>query len=342
MNASSARLLQVLCITLVISTSTARAAFKEASKETSKENVPDACDFIRQKIASLPLAGGQYRIPAGTYVCNKPIVLNQSHLTLSGDPGVVLKLADGANAPVIVMGDATTPPRALEDIEVSHLHIDGNRLHQTLECWGGPCDSGGTAFVRNNGISVRGLTNGRIQDVQITSARSGGVVTERGCAGLHIDSLTSVDNHFDGFAGYQTTGITVSNSRLANNQAAGISIDIDFNANTFRNVLIENNGDVGVFMRASNNNRFENVTIRGSGNHGLFLAQVENVQTCPIDNEFLNLAVSGSKGWGFRLNDACHGNRLTGTATFKGNRDGCISEGSTVPLEIAGVLQCEK
>lgn len=297
----------------------------------------DECEFIRAGVQT----GSQFVIPAGRYTCNRPIILDRSHFKLSGDHQVVLRLADGSNAPVIVMGDAQTPPRPLQDIEVSNLTIDGNRTAQSIECWGGPCDSGGTSYIRNNGISVRGLTNGRIENVVVVGARSGGVVTERECFDLKINRLTAVDNHFDGFAGYQTTRSLISNSVLSRNQAAGISIDIDFHNNTFRNIQMENNGDVGIFMRDSNLNVFQSMQIHNSGNHGIFLAQVEDVHTCPVDNEFFNLNVSGSRGWGFLLNDSCAGNRLTGQAKFRNNQLGCIREGGNTKLDVEGSVLCE-
>lgn len=205
----------------------------------------DDCSFIREKILQLPPTGGEVEVPSGAYACHSPIILDRSHLRLKGQGDVKIRLAKNANAPVIIMGDAATPPRPLRDIQVSNLQIDGNRWHQKYECWGGYCDTGGTTFVRNNGITVRGVTNGLIKDVYITSTRSGGVVTERGCFDLEIDNLTSVDNEFDGFAGYETFGARLTRLNLSHNQAAGISLDIRFHGNIMRDVKIENNGDVG-------------------------------------------------------------------------------------------------
>ncbi len=302
--------------------------------------LPDSCEFIRQGLAQLPPQGGVFLIPAGTYLCTRPIVMDRSHQTLRGEGDVWLRLADSANAPVIVMGDLTTPPSVVEDLEIANLKIDGNRIHQTMECWGGPCESSPHAFIRNNGVSVRGLRHSRIKNIQVTSARSGGIVTEKGCEDLLIDGLISLDNEFDGFAGYETSGALITNTRLAFNQAAGISIDIRFNKNSFKNVIIEHNGDVGIFMRDSNENLFEKVSIEDSGNHGIFLSQAEDEASCANNNEFSNLTVRRSFHSGFRLNSACPGNRLTGSALFEKNREDCLSEDPSAHLDIQGSLQC--
>ena len=301
----------------------------------------DECSFIRKAISDLPKGGGEVAIPGGTYTCQSPIVLDRDGARLKGVGEVTLRLGRGVNAPVIVMGDAATPPRNLRDIQVANLKIDGNRWYQKHECWGGPCDGGGTSFIRNNGITVRAVTRGRIENVFITGARSGGVVTEKGCYDLTIDGLTATDNEFDGFAGYETYSARLTNMHLHGNRAAGISLDIRFHGNLFKDVRIEKNGDVGIFMRDANSNVFENVSVSDSGSHGVFVAQDFGPSTCSSGNEFENLTVLRSRGSGFRLNDVCEGNRLTGTARFAQNRDGCISEAQGARVEIGGAVKCE-
>jgi hypothetical protein len=303
---------------------------------------PDECAFIREKIASLPETGGEVIIPSGVYTCNSPVVIDRSQVTLSGgDHDVELRLGNNVSSPVIVMGDIHTPPRPLHDIQVKNLKIDGNRWFQKNECWGGPCDSGGTSYIRNNGITVRAITRGRIENVRITSARSGGIVTERGCFDLQVNQVTCTDSEFDGFAGYETFGSRFTDLTLSDNRAAGISLDIRFHGNLFRDVRIERNGDVGIFMRDASYNVFERLSISGSGSHGVFVAMDGDVSTCSSHNEFQDLAVTRSRGYGFRLNDRCGGNRLTGASAFRQNRDGCVSEAPEAKVEREGRVQCE-
>lgn len=313
-----------------------------AGSRKHESGSPDECTFIREALKQLPIDGGEFLIPAGHYTCHSPIVIDKSHITLTSAGDVTLKLGDVSDSPVIVMGDIQTPPRHLRNIRVTNIKINGNRQNQTRECWGGPCDSGGTSLIRNNGITIRGVTNGRIENVTVTAARSGGVVSEKGCYGLIINGLTATDNEFDGFAGYETSRATLSNMNLSHNRAAGISIDIRFNGNTIKDTKIEGNGDVGIFMRDSSSNLFENLILADNHNHGVFLAQTDSPANCANDNEFSNLSVLRSRGFGFRLNDACEGNRLSGIAQFLQNRDGCVSQGTSVALEVDGKINCEK
>ena len=313
-----------------------------AQAATSAGSITDECSFIRRGLDALPPSGGEFVIPAGHYTCSYPIVLDRDGLKLRGQGRVTLKLADNTNSPVILMGDTNTPPKQIYNLSVSDLILDGNRAHQQSECWGGSCDAGGTSFIRNNGITIRAVTYGTIRNISVVSPRSGGVVSEKNVVGMKIDGLSVTDSEFDGFAGYETTLSEIKNLYFHNNRAAGISIDIRFQGNTFRNARIENTGDVGIFMRDSNDNLFENFWIVGSGNHGLFVASEGHEGTCPSNNEFRNFTVENSRFAGFRLNDACERNRLTGTTVFRHNPSGCLSESARGLLAIEGSFICEE
>ncbi len=305
------------------------------------DSTNDDCSFIRDAIKNLPEAGGEVVVPAGTYTCLSPIVLNRHHVSLRGDGSPTLKLGNNINTPLVIMGGLEFAPSPIIDVEVRDLNIDGNRWNQKYECWSGLCDGQGYSYIRNNGITVRGVTNGRIQNVIIRSARSGGIVTEKGCFDLVIQDVVSVDNEFDGFAGYETTGARLNRLDLSRNRAAGISLDIRFHGNIFKNITIHENDDVGIFMRDSRSNIFENVSISESGNHGVFIAMDGDTSTCSQDNEFQNLSVYHSRGMAFVLNDVCEGNRFTGTTNFTSNRDGCLLEVQGAYMEGTGTIQCE-
>jgi parallel beta-helix repeat protein len=301
----------------------------------------DDCAFVRAALKNLPASGGEFIVPDGTYNCATPIILDRDNLTLRGSGHTKFRLADNSNVPMIIMGAIETPPRLVKGVQVMDLVLDGNRTHQQIECWGGPCDSGRTSNIRNNGITVRGVTNGVIKNISILSPRSGGVVTEKGCVGLLIDGVSVADSEFDGFAGYETTASTLTHLDLSHNASAGISIDIRFHGNTIRDSVLTGNRDVGIFMRYANGNHFENLVISDSGNHGIFVAEAEDTNTCPLDNEFFNLTVVRSRGFGFLLNNDCAGNKLTGTATFKKNTSGCFRDASAGKLDLAARIICE-
>ncbi len=306
----------------------------------------DDCQFIRDRVAKAGAAGGGVVIiPDGSYTCDTAIVLNKSHVTLRGasTANVLLRLADHSNAPVVVLGDLSLPPKKVEDVEVAHLTIDGNRDNQEHECWGGNCFTSPQTFIHNNGVTVRGVTDGRVYNIVAVNARSGGIVVEQHSRRLHVKNFLTFDNFYDGFAGYETEDSIFEDMVLSYSNAAGISLDLNFNKNTFRNVDIVDTRDVGIFMRHSNSNLFDNVNIRRSFNFGVFVSNIEGDETCANYNTFNNLTVDGSEKSGFRLNSQCAGNKLTGLTQFVNNKQSCIELADGAALDTSEAqLICRK
>ena len=314
---------------------------------------PDGCDFIRQAIAALPASGGTIQIPAGTFNCDSKIVLKTSNVTLqgAGQDQTTLRLSDHFADAVLVIGDDqivmdtngnwVTATR-ISNVQVSDLTVDGNVENQDvqMECGNSPCD-GNVASIRNNAITIRGASNVTLSRVTAHSAISGGLVTEKYCDHLHVANFTSYGNHFDGFAGYQTESSLFENMNLSRNSGAGISIDIQFNNNTFSGGILSGNADVGIFARNLNHVLFENMTISGSGNHGAFLADSGLPNTCANDNEFRSMTITGSKGYGIDISSACTGNKVTGTTTFQGNTSGCYSVNPNTTMAVDPTVTCQ-
>ncbi len=309
--------------------------FGGTAQAVSADPIPgDPCQFIRDRLASAP-SGSTVVIPTGTYLCRGPIVLDRDNLTLQGAAaGVTLRLDDHINTSLIIIGHTFTPPTAVHNISVRNLTLDGNMAHQEMECWGGPCDQGGTSFIRNNGVTIRGAMDCTVENVITLQNRSGGLVTERGTRHLSVRNFESHDNFFDGLAGYETEDSVFSNLKLHHNRYAGISIDLRFNHNRFEDALISANGDVGIYARWSIGNSFDRMIIENSGNHGIYLAHDGEYAKCPNGYSFRDTNVIGSKGWGLWFNDAiCDGTSFV-NSKFADNRDGCyrVAEGGVVSM----------
>lgn len=284
---------------------------------------------IQRAIFALPASGGRVLLDAGIYSITEPLVMDRDNVELSGDQeSTVLQLVDGADCPLLVIGSMETPPaRSVSGVTVRKLTLDGNRQGQENECNGGPCDQGGLSHIRNNAITIRGAEDIRVERVTARRARSGGMVLEKGCRRLHVSDFTSHDNHFDGFAAYETEESFFTRLYLHDNVAAGISADIRFNRNIISHARLENNGSQGIFMRDSNFNNFNHLTVTGNGAQGIFIAQdSDNHQTPCTGNVFSNLTVSNSRGAGLRINDvSCIANVLA-NSSFSANGEGGVSE----------------
>lgn len=301
------------------------AAVSAASNASLSVNLqPDVTQTeIQHALDTLPDQGGEVVLPPGTFKITSPIVLSRSHQTLRG-AGVttILRLADGANCPVIIMGEPINQPtRTVTNLLVSSLFIDGNRCNQQRELWR---ESGEGSEIRNNGITVQRVSDSVVEQVTTARCRSGGLVTTLGVERLTVRGLESFDNEFDGLACYATTNSLFTDLNLHDNPGAGISLDLEFNHNVISNAVLAGN-DLGIFMRHSRDNQFLNVSIQKSRNHGVFMAQAEQELSACTNNSFADLQATNCGGAAFRVNDAtCRDNKII-SAKFDENQHGGLS-----------------
>ncbi|MDR3460084.1 MAG: right-handed parallel beta-helix repeat-containing protein [Verrucomicrobiae bacterium] len=287
---------------------------------------------IQDALDSLPESGGEVVLPPGTLLVRQPIVLRRDFQTLRGSgAATVLRLADDANCPVLILGEPVNNPRQMvRGLCVRDLFIDGNRAQQQRELWR---FAGEGNEIRNNGITIQGVTDSLVRNVTTARCRSGGLVTTRNVRGLTVRGLESFDNQFDGLACYETEDCLFADLNLHNNPGAGISLDLAFNHNVVSNAVLNAN-DLGVFMRSSRDNQFHNVSIQNSHHNGVFMAHAvmetaRGMQPAPKTectyNSFTNLSAINCGGAAFRVNDyTCTNNTLI-RAKFDGLHGG-VSE----------------
>ncbi len=287
---------------------------------------------IQQALDRLPASGGEVVLPPGTFEVGQPIVLRRDHESLRGSgDATVLRLADGANCPVIILGEPINHPRRLvKDLRVSGLFIDGNRYCQQRELWR---LSGEGSEIRNNGITVLNVSDSVVEHVICSRCRSGGLVTTRGVRRVTVWDLTAFDNEFDGLACYRTTDCLFTRLYLHDNPGAGISLDLAFNYNVISNAVLNANG-MGIFMRASRNNHFQDISISNSRYYGVFMADA-GIQTARgwqpaprtecADNFFTNLTANNCGGAAFWVNNPTCTNNIIVGARFDGHVRGGLS-----------------
>lgn len=285
---------------------------------------------IQRALDNLPEAGGEVVLPPGTFAVREPIVLQRDHLTLRGSgTSTILRLVDGANCPVIILGEpVNSPQRTVRHLRLNNLFIDGNRYHQERELWR---LSGEGSEIRNNGVTIQDVSDSVVEHVTCAHCRSGGLVTTLGVERLTVLDLTAFDNEFDGLACYQTHNCVFTKLDLYNNPGAGISLDLDFDNNVISNAVLINN-DLGIFMRASSNNRFYNLSICDSHHYGVFMAHTLTLTllgwqpvagTECVRNCFTNLIASNCGGAAFRVNDTtCTDNVIIGAQFHNGTEGG--------------------
>jgi len=289
---------------------------------------------IQQAINALPASGGTIEVSADAPVAvSQSIVIARDNVTIDFG-GATLKLKDGANAPVVIMGESVAVPTTTHtNIQIRNVVIDGNRGKQNSET------NPGNPALRNNGISMRKVFKSQVENAIIYSCRSGGLVTELGCQRLVIQNIDSYSNHFDGMAVYMTQDSIFKGLKLHDNGAAGFSADIVFNRNVVSDCVVSGNPHCGIFMRNSRDNVFESLEIRNNGEHGIFLAQVDQDITKPAaGNTFLGCVISNSTGAGIRVNDVSCVNNMLSSSQLIGNTGGGISEPFEGLLQVFAVI----
>jgi hypothetical protein len=287
---------------------------------------------IQRALDLLPESGGEVVLPAGVFEVSQPVVLRREHQTLRGS-GVetILRLADGANCPVVILGEpVNNPQQTIRYLCLNNLFIDGNRSHQERELWQ---LQGEGSQIRNNGITVQNVSDSVVEHVTCARCRSGGLVTTRGVRRLTVRDLTAFDNEFDGLACYHTEDCLFTELYLHGNPGAGISLDLDFNNNVISNAVLVAN-DLGIFMRASCHNQFYNISIHDSHHYGVFMAHAEKQtmrgwQPAPrtecVHNAFTNLIASNCGSAAFRVNNTTCTNNVIIGAQFHDDGQGGLS-----------------
>ncbi len=291
------------------------------------EVVVTKSDSIQEAIDNLPTKGGSVFIKAGVHEIASGIHINQSNVTISGEQGTVIKLKNGVNQPVFLIGtDIATPTLAnlISNISIANLEIDGNQLGQSSET------DPTRPHIRNNGIDIRTVSDLWINTVDVHDARSGGIVASWKSSNIFISKVSTYDNYFDGIALYDSTNIVVTNFMCNNNDhGAGLSLDNELNQVIFSNGLIQGNSDVGIFARHSENMLFSNVIVSNNGNHGAFLSHDgASPSTTGIKSIlFTGCSFQDNLGYGIQFASPSiysNKNAVTGTL-FNGNTTGCLT-----------------
>jgi hypothetical protein len=288
---------------------------------------------IQQALDTLPKSGGEVVLPPEIISIRQPVVLRRDNQSLRGSgAATVLRLADDANCPVLIMGEPVNhPQKTVKHLRVADLFIDGNRQNQQHELWQ---VQGEGSEIHNNGVTVQGVSDSTVENVTCAACRSGGLVTTLGVKGLTVRSLTAFDNEFDGLACYHTTHSVFTGLYLHDNPGAGISLDLAFDHNVISNAVLNAN-DLGIFMRASRDNQFHNVTIHNSHHFGVFMAHSEkfiagSMRTAPesecTQNAFTNLIANNCGGAAFRVNNSTCINNIIIHPRFDGNLNGGLSQ----------------
>lgn len=255
-------------------------------------------DDIQQAIDSIAQEnGGTIYLKSGRYELSQGIHINCSNIKISGEPGTLIELNSNVNQPLILIGsDEKIPTVIIENIEIESIELDGNKDYQTSET------DPGRPWIRNNCIDIRMACDINIRNVDIHDARSGGLVVSWNSQFIFIDKSSFHHNFFDGIALYASEDIQISNFFCYENNAAGLSLDNELKSVLFNTGIINNNGDVGIFARHSEDLNFNGIVIVNNQSHGCFLSHESVGTSSGVNRLFFNsCSFIDNSGYGFWL-----------------------------------------
>lgn len=293
--------------------------------------------------------GGTIILGTGKYILNNHIHIHSNNINLYGSgANTILKVADNAQVSAIMIGSTDSDPSGtpVSKITIKDLTINGNKANQTSEFYK---ESPYNEYLRVNGISIRFCKNIVIENVFIRSARSGGIVTEKGVKNFIASKLVITNCYYDATAYYNTENSIVEGCVFKNNSSAGISIDWECRSNIFVNNIIKGNGsgedgtgnNPGIYIAYSYNNLFgENIIQENAGN-GIIITVQEAVPNSGAQyNYFKENYILNNLEYGIWVTDSsCTHNYGHGTY-YCNNTLGTLLDSHGVYTDIDPIDEC--
>lgn len=300
----------------------------------ARVTVPDDMTDIAAAVASLTSGGIVFvRAQDACHEGTSPIHINRSNISLIGEQGVCIRLADGANQPVILIGSSSPTVSEAErifDIHVSGFKIDGNRANQKPPNEND--EAVGLPNVKINAIAVRGAERVWLNQLVLTSARSGGLVISQQSRKVFVHDVIMSDNFFDGLAVDGAHEVFIENFVSESNDFSGVSIDTGSSGLLIQNGVIQKNGDNGIFVRFTQESRFKGLSITDNCNFGVFASHANtNSQEGVVELVFSDLDIFRNSSAAFQFaTDSSQGSvdNVIMSSRIAGNAGGDIIGGA--------------
>ncbi len=280
--------------------------------------LPDDTDDLSAAVDMLPDSGGTIflRAQEGCYEVIESVHIDRSNVTIQGEAGVEVCLADGVDQPLILIGsDAEVPSESerVENIRLIDLALDGNRENQSSET------DPSRPWLRNNLIDIRMASRVWVDRVDSHSGISGCLVGSWSSELLHVDDSLFHDCFYDGIALYTSSNLVLRGFQAFDNGSAGISLDNDLSDVLFADGLVRDNGDVGIFVRDSQDLGFRGLSVRDNASYAVFAADagVDGTEVSNLSFMGCDFTDNGGGFWQASSSVSSDGNVLMGSV-FRG------------------------
>jgi parallel beta-helix repeat protein len=240
-----------------------------------RDDVQRAIDHLG---AALPAArGGVVCLGAGEFRLARMLVVDRDGVTLRGrGPSTVLRLADGVQSPVVVIGDHEheTPERPTSDVTIERLRIVGGGRE-------GREADGEWPYLTNSAVVVRAGRNVMLRELDVSGCRSACLLTEKDTRDVSMIDNRIEGSVWDGISLNRTARARVADNVVRGNTASGITAEHLEDSVLERNVL-EGNKTHGIYLADSYRNRFTDNRFVRNVLSGVFLTCAVRLREPPV------------------------------------------------------------
>ena len=209
--------------------------------------------------ATLCLARGEYPLKG-------LVSIQHDGLTLRGaGPGTVLRMADGVQQPLLVIGDYLheVPDHRIRDVTVADLQlIGGHAEHEFMP---------ERPYLSNSAVVIRAGEHIRLSGLKASRCRSACLLSERDSHDLVFEHNDVFDADWDGVSFNSTRNVQLINNYIHDNVAAGVTTE-ELNDSEIRGNRLERNGSQGMYLSNARRNRFIDNQFTNNKSAGVFLA----------------------------------------------------------------------
>ncbi len=205
-------------------------------------------------------------LAAGEYTLQRLLSIRRDGLVLRGQgPSTVLRMRDGVQQPLLVIGDYENeePAQAIHGVAVEDLQLVGGKAeHEFMP---------ERPYLSNSAVVVRGGRDIRLSGLQASHCRSACLLSERDTQGLSITDSDVSGAAWDGVSFNRSARVTMRGNHVHDNAAAGITTE-HLEDSDIRDNVLERNGSQGLYLSDSRGNRFIGNRFAGNARAGVFLA----------------------------------------------------------------------
>jgi parallel beta-helix repeat protein len=196
---------------------------------------------------------------AGEFRLRRFVSIRRDDFRLRGrGPSTVVRLDDGAEGPVIVVGDHAhrVPAATISNVTIESLRVVGGGREGSEFDREHP-------YLANSAVVVRAGRRVTMRDLQVTACRSACILTEYGSDDVTIEGNDVSGAVWDGISLNRTSKARVVGNRIHDNSGAGITTE-HLEDSVVEHNTVSDNKTHGVYLSDSYHNTF--AANRFSGN----------------------------------------------------------------------------